>query len=161
MFIELEPVFNNIGSKKMFEYSFVLEDCEIREPAKAKGVVENRAGVVTLTADTVLEYQTVCDRCLKPLTRTVQKQFVHTLVSALNDEDNGDFILVEDMHFDLDELLREDILLHIPTKELCKPDCKGLCPMCGADLNVTTCSCKPPVDPRLAVLQSLLDNEEP
>ena len=161
MFIELEPVFNNIGSKKMFEYSFVLEDCEIREPAKVKGVVENRAGVVTLTADTVLEYQTVCDRCLKPLTRTVQKHFVHTLVSALNDEDNDDFILVEDMHFDLDELLREDILLHIPTKELCKPDCKGLCPMCGADLNVTTCSCKQPVDPRLAVLQSLLDNEEP
>ena len=143
MFIELEPVFNNIGSKKMFEYSFVLEDCEIREPAKVKGVVENRAGVVTLTADTVLEYQTVCDRCLRPLTRTVQKQFVHTLVSALNDEDNDDFILVEDMHFDLDELLREDILLHIPTKELCKPDCKGLCPTCGRDLNDGPCGCKP------------------
>ena len=159
MFIELEPIFNNIGAHKPFSYSFVLDDCEIREPAKVSGVVENRAGVVTLTADTVLEYETVCDRCLKPLSLKLQKQFTHTLVSALNDEDNDDFILVEDMHFDLDELLREDILLNIPTKELCTPDCKGLCPMCGADLNVAACSCKPPVDPCLAVLQSLLDNE--
>lgn len=160
MFIELEPVFNNIESQKAFAYTFALADCEIREPVKVQGVVENRAGVVTLTAEAVLEYTTVCDRCLKPLARTVHKQFVHTLVGSLNDEDNDDFILVEDMHFDLDELLREDILLEIPTKELCKPDCKGLCPMCGADLNVTACSCKPPVDPRLAVLQTLLDDEE-
>lgn len=160
MFIALEPIFNNIGSKKTFAYSFVLEDCEMHEPLQVQGVVENRAGVVTLTADVRLEYRTVCDRCLKPLTRSVQKQFTHTLVHALNDESNDDFILVEDMHFSPDELLREDMLLELPTKELCKPDCKGLCPMCGADLNVTACSCKPPVDPRLAVLQSLLDDEE-
>lgn len=159
MFIELEPVFNNIGAQKPFAYSFIMDDCEIREPVKVSGVVENRAGVVTLTADTVLEYETVCDRCLKSLSRKVQKQFTHTLVSSLNDEDNDDFILVEDMHFNLDELLREDILLNIPVKELCTPDCKGLCPMCGADLNIAACSCKPPVDPRLAVLQTLLDNE--
>lgn len=160
MFIELEPVFNNIGSKKEFAYSFVLDDCEIREPAKVQGVVENRAGVVTLTADAALEYETVCDRCLAPLSRKLQKQFTHTLVSSLNDEDNDDFILVEDMHFNLDELLREDILLQVPTKELCKPDCKGLCPMCGANLNETACSCKPPIDPRLAVLRQLLDDDE-
>lgn len=159
MFIELEPIFNNIGSQKTFAYAFVLEDSEIREPAKVSGVVENRAGVVTLCADVRLDYETVCDRCLKPLQRSIQKQFTHTLVQSLNDEDNDDFILVEDMHFDLDELLREDILLTVPTKELCKPDCKGLCAMCGADLNVTSCSCKPPCDPRLAVLQQLLDNQ--
>lgn len=64
--------------------------------------------------------------------------------------------MVEDMHFDLDELLREDILLSLPTKVLCKSDCKGLCPMCGADLNNGPCGCKKPVDPRLAVLQDLL-----
>ncbi len=158
MFIELEPVFNNIGSRKTFDYSFVLEDSGIDTPAKASGAVENRAGVVTLTADVLLNYEAACDRCLKPIQRSFQKQFTHVLTVSLNDEDNDDFILVEDMRFNLDVLLREDILLSLPTKVLCKSDCKGLCPMCGADLNETACGCKKPIDPRLAVLQELLTN---
>lgn len=160
MFIELEPIFNNIGAKKSFSYAFSLEDAAYPESVSVQGVVENRAGVVTLTAETDLQYDTVCDRCLKPLHRSLQNRFVHTLVSSLNDEDNDDFLLVEDMHFDLDALLREDVLLQLPYKELCALACKGLCPMCGADLNTTTCTCKPPVDPRLAVLQQWLQENE-
>lgn len=156
MFIELEPVFNNIGSKKEFDYSFLPEDSGIDVPVRVKGAVENRAGVVTLTADAAFQDTVACDRCLKPVARSFQKQFTHILTHTLNDEDNDDFILVEDMHFDLDALLREDVLLALPTKTLCQADCKGLCPMCGADRNETACSCKKPVDPRLAVLQELL-----
>ena len=66
---------------------------------------------------------------------------------------------MQDLDFDLDSLVREDILLTLEPKTLCKPDCKGLCPMCGADLNETACSCKKPTDPRLAVLQQLLTDE--
>lgn len=158
MFIELEPVFNNIGERRNFAYAFVLADSGISEPANVKGFVENRAGVVTLTADVALNYETVCDRCLQPLHRSFQAQFSHVLAADLNDEDNDDFILVEDMHFNVDELLREDILLALPTKILCKRDCKGLCPMCGVNLNEQSCNCKPPVDPRWAALQALLND---
>lgn len=158
MFIELEPVFNNIGAKKEFDYSFFPEDSGIESPVRAVGAVENRAGVVTLTANTAFQDTVACDRCLKPAPRSFQKQFTHILTPTLNSEDNDEFILVEDMHFDLDALLREDILLELPTKVLCRADCKGLCPMCGADRNETACGCKKPVDPRLAVLQELLSD---
>jgi uncharacterized protein len=53
----------------------------------------------------------------------------------------------------LDELVREEVLLAIPYKPLCKSDCRGLCAQCGQDLNIETCGCAPPPDPRLAALR--------
>ncbi len=158
MFIELEPIFNNVGLKKEFIYSFCMDDSGVDVPVQVSGTVENRAGVVTLTSDISFQDSVPCDRCLKPPPRAFQKQFTHVLTPTLNDADNDDFILIEDMHFDLDALLREDVLLALPTKVLCRADCKGLCPMCGADRNETACGCKKPVDPRLAVLQELLSD---
>lgn len=158
MFIELEPIFNNVGLKKEFIYSFCMDDSGVDVPVQVSGTVENRAGVVALTSDISFQDSVPCDRCLKPTPRAFQKQFTHVLTPTLNDADNDDFILIEDMHFDLDALLREDVLLALPTKVLCRADCKGLCPMCGADRNETACGCKKPVDPRLAVLQELLSD---
>lgn len=158
MFIELEPIFNNVGLKKEFIYSFCMDDSGVDVPVQVSGTVENRAGVVTLTSDISFQDSVPCDRCLKPTPRAFQKQFTHVLTPTLNDADNDDFILIEDMHFDLAALLREDVLLALPTKVLCRADCKGLCPMCGADRNETACGCKKPVDPRLAVLQELLSD---
>ena len=58
---------------------------------------------------------------------------------------------------ELDEIAGTDIQLSLPQALLCKEDCKGLCPYCGADLNTTICGCKPDDgDPRMAVLKNLL-----
>ena len=51
-------------------------------------------------------------------------------------------------------------LLDMETKQLCSEDCKGLCPICGKDLNSGACNCAQPKDQRFAVLQQLLDNDE-
>ena len=51
----------------------------------------------------------------------------------------------------------EDVVLNLPSKVLCKDDCKGLCPQCGKNLNDGPCDCKEPVDPRLAGLLELLN----
>jgi uncharacterized protein len=51
-------------------------------------------------------------------------------------------ILPEDAHIDLQPLIREYALLEIPIKPICKPDCKGLCPVCGEDLNQVDCGHK-------------------
>ncbi|MBR3755030.1 MAG: DUF177 domain-containing protein, partial [Clostridia bacterium] len=59
-----------------------------------------------------------------------------------------------------DELVTEDILLGLPTRHLCKEDCKGVCQYCGKNLNHDSCSCSAPLDPRLAVLKQLLDNND-
>lgn len=72
-----------------------------------------------------------CVRCLKNADRKVE---VSDFVAHQEVTPTQDFA-------DLTENLREDILLALPQNPLCNPDCKGLCPVCGQDLNEKTCSC--------------------
>ena len=159
MVLDLEPVFNNIGMRLPFAFTFALEDVPQAGPVTAEGAVENRAGVVTFSAAVSFVRHTACDRCLKALELPVRSEVSHVLVQQLADEADDAFVEVPALRLDADALLREDILLLLPTKTLCRPDCKGLCPQCGADLNETDCGCKKPVDSRLAVLQQLLTEE--
>ena len=74
---------------------------------------------------------------------------------------SDDYILTEGNSLDLDELVVSDILLELPTKLLCKEDCKGLCSSCGRNLNEGKCGCEEKtVDPRLEVLRQLLDKKD-
>jgi uncharacterized protein len=66
-------------------------------------------------------------------------------------------LLPEDSHIDLAPLIREFALLEIPISPICKPDCKGLCPVCGENLNETDCGHRPESnDSPFAVLKDLL-----
>ncbi len=160
MFIELETIFNNVGSSKKIDFSFVPEDEELISGAvDVSSTVENRAGIVTYSgkADFVLSAE--CDRCAESFDRAMTVDFEHILVSELNDDDNDEFVLVEGMKLDVESLVREDIILSLPTRLLCSEDCKGLCQICGANLNKQQCGCKKPVDSRLAVLMQLLEDD--
>ena len=55
---------------------------------------------------------------------------------------NDEYVVTEGDSLDLDELVIQDILLQLPSKMLCKEDCKGLCSVCGTDLNFNECNCK-------------------
>ncbi|MBP3388937.1 MAG: DUF177 domain-containing protein, partial [Clostridia bacterium] len=58
----------------------------------------------------------------------------------------------------LDDLVEMDVLLALPSKNLCRPDCRGLCLYCGKNLNEGLCGCrKEAVDPRLEILRQLID----
>jgi uncharacterized protein len=64
--------------------------------------------------------------------------------------------LVEGDEVDLTEIIREQILLNLPEQVLCKEDCKGLCPQCGANRNLIDCDCgEDEIDPRWAALKNL------
>ena len=164
MFIELEPIFNNIGASVPFDYEMDMSDEEFwackpfQKAVRVKGEAVNRAGIVCIEAQATVEVFTDCDRCASSIDLVFDIPVSHTLVTSLNDEENDELILVEDMHFELDPLVREDIFLTLPSKIFCKEDCKGVCKFCGANLNEGQCSCKKPVDPRLEALKQLLDN---
>ena len=68
-------------------------------------------------------------------------------------------MLLEDDEVDLGDLARTAFILDMDTKFLCTPDCKGLCPGCGVNLNFEKCRCKKEVDPRLAKLAQLLEDK--
>jgi uncharacterized protein len=163
MIIELESIFNTEGMKYPFDYELSLAGIEsygyspIKEPVKVKGFIENKAGIVNLTANAQLVYEAPCDRCAKDVEREFNYSFEHTLVVALESGENDAFLEVPNMRLDLDALVEEDVNLALPTKYLCNDDCKGLCPQCGKNLNETQCDCKAPIDPRFAALLQLLD----
>ena len=86
------------------------------------------------------------------------ERFNREEADPLDDEPN---IITEEGFIDLAPIVREEGILAIPIQALCKPDCKGLCPHCGQDLNEGACDCKTePIDPRLAPLRALLEQLE-
>jgi uncharacterized protein len=102
--------------------------------------------------------QTQCRRCLidvtSPVSDEVQLLFVE---SGLDDAEEDDVILIPAnvRELDLRPALREEWLIAVPGFALCRDDCKGLCPSCGADRNTGECTCPPPSDPRWEALRTL------
>jgi uncharacterized protein len=102
------------------------------------------------------EVQTECRRCLAPARAKVDEE-LHLLFADAADEesDDSDVYMLEPRAttVDLRPALREQWLLAVPGFALCRDDCKGLCPKCGADLNLGPCNCEPDIDPRWAALK--------
>ncbi len=160
MFVELESIFNNVGSFREVDYSFIPEDEElVSGSVKVDAKIENRAGIVTFSGKAYFMLVADCDRCAERFEREMSVDFNHVLVTEIQNEDNDDYVVVEGMKLDVDSLLREDIILSLPSQLLCSEDCKGLCHICGANLNKKQCGCKKPVDSRLAVLMQLLEDD--
>ncbi|MCM1524914.1 MAG: DUF177 domain-containing protein [Ruminococcus sp.] len=112
-------------------------------PVVLKGSVKNRAGIVTLNMTAYLTISAECDRCLGSFERDFVFDFEHVLVRSISGYDNDEYVVTENDELDPEELALSGVLLQMPTKLLCREDCKGLCPLCGADLNVSDCGCKP------------------
>ena len=106
-----------------------------------------------------------CSRCLEPFTLPVDQAFdLRYQPHAQNtgegereiEEDDLTTAFYENDEIDLGQLMREQFYLSVPMKPLCQDDCRGLCPVCGTNLNRGTCACKQDwEDPRLAVLRNL------
>ncbi|MCI2056875.1 MAG: DUF177 domain-containing protein [Oscillibacter sp.] len=132
-----------------------------QEPVDVEGIVQNKAGVLVLSFSARTTLNCVCDRCTKSFRKEKEIPFHCYLATEKQNEENDEIVLLEDGEFvDLEDLARTAFVLGMDTKILCSEDCKGLCPRCGADLNLGPCSCKKEVDPRLAVLAKLLENKE-
>lgn len=165
MFIDLKQLFDVTGETVVLDYDIDLSGYELFDskpfitPVHVQGEVKNRSGIVTASYDCKFTLHHTCDRCLCEFDRAYSFSFEHTLVMS-SDSDSDDYIFVgQETKYDLDELVNADIILNLPTKILCDESCKGLCSQCGANLNEKECNCvKTAVDPRLAVLGTLLED---
>lgn len=114
---------------------------------------------LTVFGETSLELVIPCDRCLEdvtvPISITVERRF-SLKDGAVVSEENGDYPFIEEQQLDVDRLIYDEILVNWPTKVLCRDDCKGICPVCGQNLNDGTCDCDSRVmDPRMARFQDI------
>ena len=124
--------------------------------AKVKGQLTGRA-------------QLECDRCLKPVEFSIDSAFQLEYVTPEDyaaqqavelTEEDLDLSIFDGEAIDLDELVKEELLLAVPDHVLCSEDCKGICPTCGADRNSADCACeRQEVDPRWAGLKELVDRK--
>lgn len=100
-------------------------------------------------------FQGECRRCLSPLAGYIDVDIRELYQVEVTDPDA--FAIIGDQ-IDLVPMVRETVLLELPDAPVCQPDCAGLCPQCGVDLNVVTCECvTETVDPRWAALEGLRD----
>lgn len=124
------------------------------------GSIENRADVVTLSGKATYTYTAPCDRCAEVASKAYSLDINHIIVNELsNDDADEEIVVTENMSLELDELIRSDVILNLPTKFLCRDDCKGVCPGCGKRLNFEECVCKPEIDPRLEKLSEFFSDD--
>lgn len=164
MLFELKSVFQNEGEEKQVNYKLDIADIDIdgvfpfRTPIDVTATAKNRASLVSLTIRACFSYSRSCDRCSTDFTREMDMLFEHKLAQTLVDDGNDDYIETPDFTLKLDEIVISDVLLSLPQKNLCKSDCKGLCFVCGQNLNEGECSCnRQQTDPRLEILKQLMD----
>lgn len=147
MKINLKQVFNIVGESKDFAYDIKedeldgIKGCAFGTPVSLNGRFYNRADVVYLEYSAVFQLLHNCDRCLKEFVRDYDLAFDHIVVPSLSGSDNDDYIVAEAESIEMNDIAMTDILLQLPTKSLCREDCKGLCMICGCDLNESVCNC--------------------
>ncbi|MDI6870310.1 MAG: DUF177 domain-containing protein [Bacillota bacterium] len=154
---------------------------EFTRPVSVSGTVTNTGKCLVVQGTIRTNVELVCDRCLERFRREVAVPFAteffrqgHEAAGGRPDDgreslrqeeeaflaDNGHLFRGEDL--ELAETVREELSLALPMQKLCREDCAGLCPECGANLNETTCACeRSPLDPRLAALQEWLNRQNP
>jgi uncharacterized protein len=108
--------------------------------------------------------QLACTRCLEPVEWATSDRFEVELRPSEDapadedvalDETELDVIFLDDEVLDTHHLAAEQVLLALPMRIVCREQCAGLCPRCGADLNQAACTCEPEVDPRWQALEGL------
>jgi uncharacterized protein len=143
-----------IGSVRDYEVEGVIDITGGGNSSPVRGKVTltrtDRSLLVKGIVDSKVEL--TCSRCLNlfhcPLTLNIEEEFFPTadIVSgaSLPPSDDPDHFTIDERHvLDLTEALRQCALLAIPMKPLCREDCAGLCPNCGQNLNLGSCSCPP------------------
>lgn len=146
MNISVKQLFNIIGERKDFQCQIPVEELDylrgfkFSSPVDISGFLFNRAGIVSLEFSVRFTLTVVCDRCLDELDRDYFYEFEHTVVHSL-ENDNDEYIIAQDDMIDINEIALSDLLLQLPSKMLCCEECKGLCPVCGCNLNKSECEC--------------------
>lgn len=134
---------------------------------KAAGIVElvtGALGEIRVKGHLSVRMEADCDRCLEPAPLPIDSDFAlyyrpveigYQEETAL-DEGEAEMGFYDSDGFELNDVLREYVLLALPMQRLCTADCKGICPVCGQNRNQKECGCRTAqADDRWAALKQL------
>lgn len=147
------------------------QDYRVIAPVVLDATVTRAKSRVEIAGEVRTTLELACSRCLEGFPVPVSASFdlvylpsdeapAGTDETEVSDEEINT-AYYKDGRIDLAELVHEQLYLALPMKPLCHEDCRGLCPVCGANRNTTDCTCEPRwTDPRLAGLKALLNEND-
>lgn len=168
MKISLTKLFAQDGKSEKYEISLTSETFSIggqdyrvieKHPV-ILGLTHEGNRVITITGSADLTMEIPCARCLTPVAIPFQLEFDLQIDLNLSEEEREekeeDSSFVEGDELDVEELVRNELIVQWPIRVLCKDDCKGICSRCGANLNIQTCDCDTTgLDPRMAAIKDI------
>ncbi len=162
MKINIASVLRNDGASKAFSgqvelgaFDYIGSTLSFEKPLLVEGTVTNIGGAIEISALITGEYKTDCSRCGKDVCEKLAVELFESLDSEFSEIDE-ECITVSGNVIDISGSIEASIFSSIPMQFLCREDCKGLCPVCGTDLNENECNCEVEVyDPRFAIFRNL------
>ena len=166
------------GNRSAFAHTYeageiVLDEetARLTEAPQIDGRITRSGQEVRLQGTLTARAEVECDRCLKTVTVPIETDFDVTYIPTVDyeraataaelQEEDLSVSVFDGEAIDIDDLVREQVLLALPPRMLCGEECKGLCPVCGADRNQSDCACAPTeIDPRWAGLAGLKQEQK-
>jgi uncharacterized protein len=149
------------------EFSLDYEGIEVTDDVHAYGDITKSNDQVIFRGEFSAPVRTLCSRCAEQFERDLESELVFVLsmvpeqeYEQLEDEQSEDFHFIPEgtLEFDFSGLIRDQIILALEMKPLCREECEGICPDCGKNLNYEECTCKDEkIDERWLPLKDLLD----
>lgn len=176
MVIDISEIVSTVGKTVTLNIpiemeTFTLNGCQYdflsKEPVRLiLGNIGKKE--ISLTGEIHAVLSIPCDRCLTEvpvefsidLDKTIDfEESDHDLEKEEEEEEEfsyDELSFLKNHELDVERLVSDEILVHFPMKTLCREDCKGLCPVCGQNLNLGECGCnRESVDPRMAAIQDI------
>ncbi len=117
---------------------FQGRELSFAEPVEVAGTYVFEAKAFTLTGEIKAVLCATCARCAEPFLEPLSCSYTERFVKEAAEEDSYAY---EGDTLDISQMVLDNLLLHLPIVSMCKADCKGLCPVCGCNLNTARCSC--------------------
>lgn len=155
------------GRYSIREEVAATEEVTVIGPVTGEITVQNSGHLLLVRGELHADLEMVCVRCLAPartgLDIEVEEEFAAEGalpdVGTIDVED-PETSAIADFVLDATEFVRQQVETHKPMALLCRPDCQGICPLCGKNRNEGPCGCEPEPEPGpLAILKELLDEE--
>jgi uncharacterized protein len=148
-----------IGSRRDFNFDYekmrLGEDLTVHNFSGKARFDRTQQGLL-LQGDFEAAADLECVRCLDTFSQSLKWSFSDLYAFDKGNVTDSGLLVPENAQIDLESLVREYALLEIPISPVCKLDCKGLCPVCGENLNLTDCGHRPESDSPFAALKDLL-----
>ena len=165
--VDVDDVMLKSGDSLKVEIESRIDDIDVGEsrklttgPVEFAGRLENAVTGIVATGIVRVVLHLSCFRCLESFDSRQDIDFAEFYGFAGEPDNDEDGYKVEGDKVDLEPAIREAIIFGLPTKQICREDCRGICSGCGATLNDEECQCsKDVIDERWAALKDLIDEQ--